>query len=193
MKKAESVKYIILDGIMRKAVHTLLILILLMTLVGCFFNMQYPKQWPPILSSSGKPCPDISGDYRNIAIGGYLSLSDVLLKKWYGNRYYPTNRRVTISQMKDSIYVTTYCGWITGVRKTLILGRDYQCSEGRVMFSKSEFVGDIATGYSAVTFAFQKAEDGSLILHTREWGAGVVALIIPFVARDSRYYRFSKY
>jgi hypothetical protein len=47
-------------------------------------------------------------------------------------------------------------------------------------------------GYQKDSFAFQMAEDGSLILHAKSSGAGVV-VIIPVVGSQSKYHRFKKY
>lgn len=126
-------------------------------------------------------------------VDSQVSLSDVMFKLFYGSTHYAGATHVDISQTDESIDIVSHFGeWLLESKK-LLFGKDYQCDKGRIVLEKSgDGGGGGAAGYVWETFAFQKAEDGSLILHGKSSGIGVAAFI-PIAGSESKYHRFEKY
>ncbi len=178
---------------LRRAGHAFLALAVLTASGGCFVNKPYPPEWSPLVSTKGMSCPDISGDFKDRDVSDKISLSDVLLRRSSDKRSSNSpNAHVAISQTSTSVNVTTYIGDAPSESKMYLFDKDFQCDDGRIVFKTGRSLEENAVGYEWGSNAFQKSEDGSLILHEKSSTIGML-LLIPAVVGGSDYYCFEQY
>ena len=168
----------------------MLIFLICSIFCGCIFIYSYPKEWPQIPTNIERECTDISGVYTNIDVGGTVSLADVLIKGWYGDKYFPSIRRVQIVQSTDSIVVSFLENGSYIEKEVLLLGEDIFCKDKKLVYSNKGFKAeDVVAAYLIDTYTFQIAEDESIILHVQSSGFGACCLL-PMIGTQSKYHLF---
>jgi hypothetical protein len=162
-----------------------------MSLYACVNIQQYPSDWPPIQIAKDK-CVNISGVYKNLDSNNTNSLSDLLIKKFNGQKYFKEITNVTIIQSNEYIEVIANKGDIPLDKKKLEFGKDITCKGTELFFSNSNIADENVIGYESNQYTFNLSEDGSLIVHTKSSGYGIV-IVIPVIGSFETYLRFEKY
>ena len=177
---------------MLNSLRVIFIFLFFSLICGCVYLESYPKEWPKALDAEKNECINISGRYANMDSENGVSLAGVLIRNWYGDKYYKDLESVRIIQSNESIVVSINGQYHSNEKRILVFDKDIFCKNEKITFSQGSFEAEnVVMGYQNNTFTFQISEDGSLILHCQSSGIRNLALI-PMVGTQGRYHLFKK-
>jgi hypothetical protein len=166
-------------------------------LAGCAgltgISPEYPKSWPPLVSSTAEGCPDLSGRYKNLAIYSYLPNTGAndLAFRLVGES--PGSDTVILGYSPGTLRVESVDG--TGGATEKILSEsngDFACSEGAfVLPTVVEKDADGTGGYRSESRLYLRpATGGSLIGEERTSGIGAVGWLVPVAGWQVFWYQW---
>lgn len=156
---------------------------------------EYPKDWPPIASSSGEECPDLSGRYQNLATYSFLPMTGAnsLALRLLGE--VKDTDLVVLVFSSETLHVEARSN--TGTISEKLLSKDnndFSCSEGAFVLPIIIDSGADGTGgyRSESRLYLRRAQDGAIIGEERSSGIGAVFWLLPVGGWQTFWFQWSQ-